>query len=67
MRECASIIINSLHLFQRTRLNKRLVVEGGGGFKEQMKMNLYAHSMKKNCLIFQTTERVSSNKLVGSC
>ena len=46
---------------------KGLLWRGGGGFKEQMKMNLYAHSMKKNCLIFQTTERVSSNKLVGSC
>ena len=39
MHECASIIINSLHLFQRTHLNKGFVVEGGGGFKEQMKMN----------------------------
>ena len=31
MHECTSIIINSFHFFQRTLLNKRFVVEGGGG------------------------------------
>ena len=75
MHECTSIIINSFLLFQQTLFNKGFVVEGGGGvLKEQMKTDKGMGGVKpfsmltlKNCLIFQTANRVPSNKLFGSC
>ena len=79
MHECTSIIINSSYLFQRTLFNEGFVVEkgqgGGGGVLKRANENkqregrsqtyLYAHSVK-NCLIFQTANRVPSYKLLGS-
>ena len=75
MHECTSIIINSFLLFQQTLFNKGFVVEGGGGvLKEHMKTDKGRGGVKpfsmltlKNCLIFQTANRVPSNKLLGSC
>ena len=75
MHECTNIIINSFHLFQQTLFNKGFVVKGvGESLKSEWKQTgggrsqayLYAHSVK-NCLIFQTANRVPSNKLLGSC
>ena len=43
-------------------LKERMKKTGGG----RSQTYLYAHSVK-NCLIFQTANRVPSNKLLGSC
>ena len=38
MHECASIILNSFHLFQQTLFNKEFIVEGEEGvLKERVK------------------------------
>ena len=38
MHECASIIVNSFHLFQQTLFNKEFIVEGEEGvLKERVK------------------------------
>ena len=38
MHECASIILNSFHLFQQTLFNKEFIVEGEEGIlKERVK------------------------------
>ena len=75
MYESTSIIINSFHLFQPTLFNKGFVVEEGGeSLKSERKQTgggesqtyLYAHSVKI-CLIFQTENKVPSNRFLGSC
>ena len=76
MHECTRIIINFFHLFQRTLFNKGFVVEGEREvLKERMKTNrgkageglslTLCSLCEKNCLIFQTANRVPSNKLLG--
>ena len=55
-------------------LIKGLLLRGDGVLKERMKTNRGREGVKpitmltlKNCLIFQTANRVPSNKLLGSC
>ena len=68
MHEYTRIIINFFHAFQRTLFNKGFVVEDGEGLlKERMNRgrgsSLSLCSLcEKNCLIFQTANRVPSNK-----
>ena len=73
MHECTSIIINFFNLFQQALFNKRFVVEGEGarGFltanKNEQGERIFMLTLERNCLIFQTANRVPSNKLLGSC
>ena len=76
MHECTSIIINSFHLFQRTLFNKGFDVGGERGvFKEPMKTNRGRGVVKPFSMLtllkkfpdFSNSNRVPSNKLLGSC
>ena len=78
MHECTSIIINFFHLFQQTLFSKGCAVEGEREvLKERMKTNRGRGGEElslplcslcgKNCLVFQTANKVPSNKLLDSC
>ena len=72
-----SISSNKTFLIKGFIVKERKRGEGGGGVAQRANKNehaeerghtyLYAHSVKKNCLIFQTTNRVPSNRLLVSC
>ena len=63
------IIMNSFYLFQQTFLNNGLIVEGEvWSLKSKWKRAGGGENyVKKNWLIFQTANRVPSDKLLGSC